>query len=349
MFRFLRAASTRFVCLSIASLLLCPGAAGNAWGAADEVIVRGVLAGESTEVRCEVPSEFAPLQIVEAIPDGEQVQAGDLLARLDTTLLEAKRTEAQIVALENKAGLVQAESELSVSKAALAEFLEGTYVAEKESAAAAVQLAEAALALASRSLECARTGSAPEFEVAKLELAVQQAQHELRFAKLKLDVLEKFTRPKIVKQLESAVAVASARCEVAKARLALCMERVKKVEAAIEKCAIKAPAAGRLVHEAEGVGPGYRAEPGEVLLRLYDHRDLQFHGRISKTAAERVRARLPATVVIDAFPDRSLKGRVREVQSVREKDPMVIIELSEPPESLRPGLTGDARIAVDPD
>lgn len=349
MFRLQRATSTRFACLFIASLLLCPGAAGSAWGAADEVIVSGVLTGGMREVRCDVPSQFGPLEIIEAVPEGKQIQAGDLLVRLDTAPLEDKRTEAQIVALENKTGLVQAESELSVSKAALAEFLEGTYVAEKESDTAAVQLAEAALALANRSLELARKPSALESEVAKVEFKVQKAQLELRIAKLKLAVLEQLTKPKITKQLECAITVASAHCEVAKARLALCMERVKKVEAAIEKCAIKAPAAGRVVHEAEGVGPGYRVEPGEVLLRVYDHRHLQFHGRISKSAAERVRAGLPATVVIHAFPDQGLKGRVREVQSVRGKDPIVIIELCDPRESLRPGLTGDARIAVDPE
>jgi HlyD family secretion protein len=347
----------QFLCVSIATFVLCSVCVGKAFGASDAITAKGVISAERVEVRCELPPPYASTTtVLEAIADGTEVKAGDLLIRLDPTVLENERSERQLAAIASKSQLIEAQSELEVSEVSLEAFIRGTYVEQKEAATAAVIVAEESLKLANRVLEFARekfvANKGLAGEVAEKEFAVRKAQQDLRLAKVNLEVLEKYTKPKTLKLLEGAVASCRARLDLAQARHKSSEDRLRKLDEAIESCVLRSPIEGRVYYSAgpaqrdKILRPGSDVRARQVLLYVYDPRKTQFRATLSKSEAEQARAGLPATVRVDAYPQLSLKGQVGKVQATRGNGTIAVIDIADPPDSLRPGLTGQATIIV---
>jgi RND family efflux transporter MFP subunit len=132
-------------------------------------------------------------------------------------------------------------------------------------------------------------------------------------------------------------------------------------EAQLEACVIKAPQDGVVMYyvpEAARGGGGAivaQGEPvraGQKLLRILDLKRLSVRVRIPEALVADVRVGQRATVRIDAFPQRSLRGLVQDV--AKTVDPhdwlagravhVVLVELTEPFSGLVPGMTAEVRI-----
>jgi HlyD family secretion protein len=139
------------------------------------------------------------------------------------------------------------------------------------------------------------------------------------------------------RQLERTYAECRSRMAQAQARLSNAQERfrsqqsrVNELEKQIEYCTIKAKAPGLVVYgtggEADiframrrgGMGSGIIAEgeivtEGQVIISMPDTASMVAEISVHETEVDKVRKGQPATIVMDAFPDKVLQGEVLEV------------------------------------
>jgi HlyD family secretion protein len=133
--------------------------------------------------------------------------------------------------------------------------------------------------------------------------------------------------------------------------------QLARAEDVLRKTEIRSPVDGvvsRLqVRQGEMVVIGIQNQPGTTLMTVSDLAELNAEVKVAEADVLRVAVGQPATVTLEAVPDRTFTGRVVEVgasalpvtgaaASAREFRVRVRIDRPEP--GLRPGLTCDAEI-----
>ncbi len=272
-----------------------------------------------------------PLQIRWMVEDGTAVATGDLVVELDSTQLTSN-----LEGLEN--AVVQSEQGLTSTRAR----------ADSELAAAALAVETAEARLAKAILEAdlpleifaAREADRREAERAKAELELTAARA----------------------RLEAATTSGAADLQLASATLAQARERVARVEADLERVSLRAGRSGIAVLTEmpwEGRSPriGDSVWPGQTIATLPDLATVVIEGRLFDVDEGAIAAGLPATITLDAFPERTYAAHVRSVDATaRElgRSPLrrafrVVLTLDAPdPEVLRPGMSARVEVAVPP-
>lgn len=165
---------------------------------------------------------------------------------------------------------------------------------------------------------------------------------------------------------------ARTQAEVAEASWTAARSAVEQAEAALEeaedqlaKTVIRAPMSGRVtrvnVEQGETAVVGTMNNPGSLLLTIADLSLMEAVVEVDETDIPLVSPGDSAVVEVDAFPDRSLPGRVTEIgnSAIREAgapttraaeravDYEVRITLDDPPPGIRPDLSCTAEIITD--
>lgn len=337
-----------------------------------QIVARGNLESASNvEIRCEVrASGSSGTRILYVIPEGTKVQSGDVLVKLDSSALESDLTKQQIACNNGEAELVEAQCNLDAARIKKQAYIEGTYMLELLSIHNRVSVAhrevrqakEDLIAIKQRVAE--KNASARELEDG--HFAVQKASDELNLAQTSHRVLEKFTKECMLCQLDNDIKVAEAKLKSQQGSYGVDMARLKQIESQIEKCIIKAPQAGQVVYANETswrgtketvIAPGELVREGQVVIRMHDSAQLQVVAKINEAEMALVSPGMPATIRLDAFPDRELQGTVEVVDELPEPAPFssnpdrkgyaVTIRLNNLPSELRVGLTAEVKILVD--
>jgi RND family efflux transporter MFP subunit len=307
-------------------------------GDVDTLVERGVLeSADNAEILVKVhgrrPGGTASI-IKWIIDDGATVKKGQLLVELNDAELR-EQLKAQQITLEQKKAdqaLIRKQAELDVEQAQLA-----------------VEEAQHQLVLAQRDVK-AYTGSDAERKKG-LELKVKEAAQ-------------------LVKSRDFQTTTAKSRAQAARdaAQKALDAETAqrKELEADIAACKMYAPRDGIVffyVSERsrwpEGgkhfVFKGEAVKEGQKLMDLPDLSKMQVHTRIRESQIAFVRADQTASVRVDAFPDRTLTGKVASVATVAAmhhpwEDVVYPVSISLPDEKLglKPGMSAVVRIRVEP-
>ncbi len=280
----------------------------------------------------------APGRIVELAPrEGDRVEQGALLARLDATELDARRTEA----------VARVES----ARAALAELEAGSRKEEVAQGRAAVAAADERVADARRDLERANTlfaGRAVSREaVDKATLAVELAGRQRDQAAEQLSLLEQGPRPE---------RIAAARAQLASAEAA-----VATLDAALANLRITAPFAGVVTVR--------HREPGEILgagapvVTLMNPDDRWVRIFVPENRLSRVSLGQRAAITSDTFPGKTYEGEVsfiassaeftpKNVQTTEERVRLVyavkVRITGDAAQELKPGLPADVRLVETP-
>jgi HlyD family secretion protein len=118
------------------------------------------------------------------------------------------------------------------------------------------------------------------------------------------------------------------------------------------------------VHVGEQMVPGIQNSPGSYLMTVADMSGVTAEVRVDESDVIDVKQGQPAEVTIDAYPDSTFKGQVVEIgttallrstgQSTSQistgsqeaKDFKVVIQLTNPPSGVRPGLSSTAKITT---
>jgi HlyD family secretion protein len=259
------------------------------------------------------------------VVEGQRVEQGELLARLDP---------------------VQARSELEAAQASIRALeAEAAGLADQEAVARAeLEVAQARAREAAASFE-RRNALFDEDLLPASELDIARAANESAAAQ--------------VEAARSAVARGESSLEAARRRVAQARAQADRVRDLFEKTAIVSPIDGvvsRLqVREGEMVVIGIQNQPGTVLMTVSDLAELNAEVKVAEADVLRVEVGQGATVALEALPGQSFDGRVTEVGAsalpvlaagAAAREFRVEIRLEEPAPGMRPGLTCDAEILV---
>lgn len=328
-----------------------------------------IESSSNVEVRCEVQARnSAGTAILQLVPEGTYVNAGDMVAVLDKSALEAELNQQQIVCNSTQAAVIQAESTLQTANIAKQEYLDGTFRQEEQVLLGEISVAEENLRRAEDyaiySEKLAGKGYVTQLQLEADRFAVEKARMDLATAKTKIDVLRNFTRAKMVSQLDADIKIAEANLASQESSHKLDLEKLALIKAQVDKCEIRAPSSGQVVYANDSdrrgdteilIEEGAVVRERQVIARLPDPKKMQVRAKINEARVDRIRTGLPVVIKLDAFPALDVRGTVRRVDEYplptswyggNVKEYGAYIDVLQPPEGIRPGMTAEVRIEV---
>ncbi len=267
-----------------------PGAgfvSGNGRVEATEIDVATKLAGRVQDI---------------LVNEGDFVQAGQPLARMQIDVLEAQRDEARAQNQQASNSVSSAQAQVTVRES------------DKAAAQAVVAQRESELELAQRRLKRSETLSKANVNSAQ---ALDEDRANARSAEAALSAAKA--------QVEAAqAAIDAARAQVVGAQSAVIasLATIARIEADIADSQLKSPRDGRVQYRI--------AQPGEVLgaggkvLNLIDLGDVYMTFFLPETAAGKVAIDSEVRVVLDAAPQYVIPAKVSYVASTAQFTPKTV-------------------------
>lgn len=263
---------------------------------------------------------------------GDSVKKGDPLVRIDSTVAEAQRAQAQ-AALElaqsqlelaqtqpKKTDLDAAQAAVSAARAAYNRALQGATDEEKRMALAQLKQAEAAVAVYQGQYD--RIAGNPYAGMMLESLQLQQATLAKEAAQAQYDkVLKGATADQIA---AAYAALTGAESQLARlqrgaepAQIKAAAAGVKQAEAAVylaqlqlDKTDVAAPADG-FIYKLDAVEGGMAGQ-GTVLAVIFAH-DAKIVIQVEESRSGAVAVGQPVSIRVDAYPDRTFAGAVSEI------------------------------------
>ena len=329
----------------------------------------------NVDIKCEVAGGSTILWIIE---DGQHVEKGDVLARLDSSQLEDQISQQKITYEKAKAAHIQAQKDYNVAKISVQEYLEGTYRQEIQDLEAQITIAMENLRSSENSLQHTermfRKGYVSPLQREAQQFAVKRSKLELESARTAEDVLEKFTKVKMLEELQSQRDTAEARMKSEKAAFDLEEARLKRLEIQLEKCVILAPQAGMAVYANETsrsrmgsqqpqIEEGAMVRERQTIFRLPDTEQMQVKVAVHESKIDQLRLKMRAlvhvlgqefqgtveTIANQPEPTHFFRGNVKEystiVELIRKTDADDKSKESDR-YALKPGMTAAVEILV---
>jgi multidrug efflux pump subunit AcrA (membrane-fusion protein) len=282
------------------------------------------------------PTQAGELQIVRLVKNGAKVNAGDVVVEFDDTALKRQETD-------RKAELKQRDAELEQWRAQ----------ARMADEASATNLLKA------------------QFDVNRAKLDVVDrdfvARIDLEFARLALSDAQQRLLEAEKKQLSDKAAQESegARRTRRRDRTQQELERTQGVIAGLR---VRAPSAGtaslmpnprfgRMMGGGmQDFREGDRAWPGASILELPDLSSVHLTARLDEADRGRVEMGQPATVHLDAVPDKVYDSKVSKISLLARvdfstswpptRDFDLQLDMNDPDARLKPGMSATVRVAV---
>ncbi|HBJ34751.1 MAG TPA: efflux transporter periplasmic adaptor subunit [Planctomycetaceae bacterium] len=343
-------------------------------GAFDHIVLeQGELESSSNvDITCQVRARSGGqgTPILWVVDEGTSVKEGDKLVELDDSALKTALRDKRIVVIGAEAQVAAAEAAVEQAKIARQEYLEGLFETEEraiqsEMAIAEQELRKAQLALQSSERLVAR-GLVKSLQLEADQFAVANSRNQLEAASNRLRVLQNLTRQKMLVQFDSAIDSAEASLAAALGSLEEEQTDLKDIQKQIELCTIYAPTAGIVIHANEYSSRGGNAEvviaPGTIvrerqtIIRLPDPKRMQVRAKVNESRITLIESGMPAKIRVDAVNNMELLGRVIKVNRYAEpgswfsttiKEYATIIEIIDPPPSIRTGMTAEVQIFVE--
>ena len=339
-----------------------------------DVVERGEIESSSNvEVRSQVQSRTTGagggLAIIEIVPEGTMVEEGAFLLKLDDSALRDELTQQQSIVTASEAIKIQSVANLATAIISKVEYEQGTFKQDEETLQSAAFVAEENLRRAQEyarhSERLASRGYVTQVQLEADKFAVKKAEADLALANTKLMVLRSFTKKKMLEQLDANIKIAEAKLKADERTLTIDTTKLEFIQSQVEKCVIKAPAAGQVVYANESGGrqgndvviqEGTVIRERQIIIRLPDPTKMQVKARINESRIDYVREGLPVVVHLDALPNVELRATVRRVSDYpmptgwfgsNVKEYATYIEIHDPPASMRPGMTAEVAIRTE--
>ncbi len=268
-------------------------------------------------------------RIVEIIPEGSKVKAGDVVCKLDASSYEDEEKAQQIRFLQAKSYLDQAISMLEVAKISLEEYREGIYPQDQELVRHYMETCELEKDRLERNLKWSRDmekkGFRTAFQVKGDKLAYEQSTIALSEAKGMFARLVKQTGPKILKSLEANVRAIESDKLTQEASFSLEKQRLERIRRNIEHCTVTAPGDGIVVYVNQSnrwgmansnIDQGVTLRQDQPIFNLPDPKHMRVKAKINESKVSMVHTGQAVSIRVDAYPDRPLRGVVAEVMPI---------------------------------
>jgi HlyD family secretion protein len=297
-------------------------------GPSKPVGVTGTI--EATQVDVSVKITGRILQRL--VKEGDRVTRGQVLVRLDDSELAAD--------------VRRLDAALRSAQSTLRDLQKGARPQEVEDARAAVSSAEATRTMTERDYQRTeqlfKQNLIAAQDVDRARQAYEVAKAQERSARERLALLLEGSRPD---QIDAA------RWQVTQAESALAQARSR-----LRETVVVSPIEGVVLRK--NLEAGETANPGVPILTLVDPKDVWLRAYVPETEMGRLKIGDPATLHVDAFPNRVFTGRLieiggeaeftpRNVQTKKERVNLVFrikIQIDNPEGLLKPGLPADADV-----
>jgi RND family efflux transporter MFP subunit len=375
------------------------------------VVERGSLeSGKNVDLVCEVEArtaQSAATTILQIVKEGSHVTKGELLVELDSASLKDQITQQKIKVEQAKASLTKANTELEITRSQnesdiqaaqiavelteidLRKYVEGDYLQERRNIDGEIVIAEEELNRAKErfdySEKLSKKGYVSASEVEADRLSVTKSQNALNVAKEKLRVLDEYTKPRQVKDLENKLEEAKrkldrvrneATAKEAQSESGMLAQKLtteteentfKKLERQLDKCRLYAPTDGMVVY-ANDPGAAMRGQPQvqieegasvrerQKIIRIPDLGSMQVNVKVHEAKVSHVRPGQSARVRVESLPDKTLPATVRTVATTADAQQWfssgvqvytVMVGVNESVEGLKPGMTAEVEIFAD--
>jgi membrane fusion protein, multidrug efflux system len=267
------------------TLALLVGGAGWWWIHSSKIVntddarVKGTIVAVSSRVSGRIEAML--------VNEGDEVAAGQIIAKIETKELEVQVAQA-------KANLAAANAKLAGTKA-------GNRPQQIAQAAAATIQATANLNNAEKAFERAESLyqrgaiSAQQRDTAQTSLSVARAQYEAASQSYSLTV--EGTRPEDI--------------EAAEAQVEQAMASLKSAEIQLENAVIKAPITGTIAVRAIRFGESVNV--GQTIVNIVNLNDVWVSANIDERKVGLVRVGQTVDFEVDAYPSKTFCGEVMEV------------------------------------
>lgn len=338
------------------------------------VLEQGEIESSSNiEVICLVKSRGSGsggTSILWVIDEGTRVEEGDKLVELDSSQLEQTLNEDKIRVIAAEANVTTAKAQVEQAKIARQEYLEGVYMTDERAIQNEMLIAEQDLIKAQRALESSQRlvakGLIKSLQLDADKFAVAKARNEVEAAQGRLRVLQNLTKKKMLVQFDSDIESAVAQLTAYESELLEQQIQLADTEQQIKNCIMTAPAAGVVVHankySSRGGSAEFVVEAGatvrerQELIQLPDPSKMQVKSKINESRITLIREGMAVKIAVSSVPGLTLKGRVTKVNRYAEpssftssgiKEYAVLIDVLNPPEVIRTGMTAEVQIFVE--
>ena len=293
-----------------AAIALIAAAAYFAWNAsrysgpgAGFVQGNGRIEATEIDIATKLPGRLAEVLAAE----GDFVQAGTALARMDVAALQAQRSEAVARHAQAQHGVATAHAQVALRESDLRATQAQVALRESELDAAQRRLA--------RSTELARDGASSQQELDDDRARQRSAQAGVTASKAQVDAAR--------------AAIQAARTQVtgAQAQVAAAQASIERIDADLHDATLTAPRDGRvqfrIAQEGEVLGAGGR------VLNLVDLSDVYMTFFLPETAAGRVAIGSEARIILDAAPHIVIPATISFVSATAQFTPKTVETASE--------------------
>ncbi len=286
------------------------------------------------------------------VKEGDLVQKGSLLLKIDPVQTEADAKAQAAVLAATEAEVRNQEAQIAIQRTNVDRELASVRVAEAE-----LERARQNHALAKATFE-RKQGlyednliSQDAYEAAKNDLV--NAETALETARVRLEQAQaQYQVSKVVLE-QAQIALGGARNRVRQQQAFL-----RRSQDLLSKTVIRSPLDGVItqlnVEVGERAVPGTLNNPAATLMVIADLSVIEAELKVDETDIVDLALGQPAVVKVDALPNTPLKGTVTEIgnspiptaNTQEAKDFKVIVQLVDPPPSLRPGLSCTGEITT---
>lgn len=307
------------------------------------------------------------IEIVHLAPEGARVEAGDLVARLDTTELALELDRARDEARQAELDLEVAEGEFEDAKAAVRGAAEGEGALNEAEVRTRLQVAErkaGRLRQEHATLEpLLARGVITAEELGRTASALEQAEEELALARRRAEVMQGLTRPRERARADLQRAQKASQLGRARLRAGEAATRIALLQKLVDGCSLYAQRAGMVVYEEylnasprRKIRVGDRVTSSQGIVTIPEVSRMLVEASVGETDVHRVLPGQPATVHVEALGAATLRGAVSRVGTLASASigrPLddrrfdLVIELDTSDDRLRPEMTARADIAVE--
>lgn len=301
---------------------------------------------EATQVG--VASKIAGRVIKISVQEGQQVEAGQIVAELDAAEVEAQARQAQAAVDAARTRPAQADASVNLARAAVdAQLVQAR--AQVESALAVLEANKANLAAAEANLQAIETNlvrteadlarleslyrdgavSAEQIETARSAAKATRAQRDAARAQRDAAQIQLGAAGAGVAQARAALAVAEANRQTvgirqqdavaSRAQLAQAQALLQQVEILRSYAVLKAPMAGVVVSKNAEVGD--LVGVGAPVVTVADLNQVYLRVFVSEADLARVKLGQPVDVRVDGLAGRTFRGTVDQINSSAEFTP----------------------------
>jgi HlyD family secretion protein len=268
-------------------------------------------------------------RIISLLNEGTEVQAGQVVALLDSSAFGDELQAQKIRWTQAKAWVDQAKSIYDVGQITYRQFLEGIYPQDLQRINQYITTCEIEVDRAkkaeawSRETRDKKYRAAAQYEADRKSL--EKAELALHEALGMKERLVKYSMPRLEKTLQAKLESIKSDMLAQEAAFGVEDDRLRRLEKNVAACTLRAPREGILVYSNQQGGwgqnkvtiaEGITVREGQTLFDLPDPKFMRVKVKVNESKMASVRPGQKAHVVLDAFPDKILEGIVAEVTPI---------------------------------